>query len=207
MVELKSYALLSHQGPHLNLNEDLIEVDLANGLFTIIDGFGGSNIGDRAAMMIKDTLKNSYTKIATDPDSTLPFFFSHKYLIEGNALINAFSSAHQKVSKENADKSMNNRGGASVISAALAENVLTLVSTGNCGAYLYRRGRLTSEILPDSLKSFNGDSASNFHENIPLSGIGLFEDFHYQIKELKLAIGDLVVLLTDGAYARMMADF
>lgn len=30
MIELKSYGLISHQGPHLNLNEDLVDVDLNN---------------------------------------------------------------------------------------------------------------------------------------------------------------------------------
>ena len=51
MIELKSYGLLSHQGPHLNLNEDYVEVDLANNLFMVIDGFGGSNIGEAGSRL------------------------------------------------------------------------------------------------------------------------------------------------------------
>lgn len=203
MIELKSYGLLTHQGPHLNLNEDMVEVDLANNLYMLIDGFGGSNIGDKAALIIRDSLKRSYTKIATDPDSTLPFFYSHKYLIEGNALINAFHVAHQNMSRENESKSMNNRGGGSALGAALAENILTLVSTGNCSAYLYRKGHITTEIIPDTLKSLSRDSFSSYLHTTPMSGIGLFEDLHYQVRELKIASGDLIVLLTDGVYARL----
>ena len=203
MIELKSYGLLSHQGPHLNLNEDLAEVDLVNNLFMVIVGFGGSNIGDRAAMMVRDSLKRSYTKIASDPDSTLPFFYSHKYLIEGNALINALQTAHQNVSRDNENKNMNNRGGASVITGALAENILTLISTGNCSAYLYRKGHLSIEVLPDSLRSLSRDRFSSYMHTAPMSGIGLFEDLHYQVKELKISAGDIVVLLTDGIYARL----
>jgi serine/threonine protein phosphatase PrpC len=204
MIELKSYGMNSHQGPHLNLNEDFVEADLVNNLFMVIDGFGGSNIGDKAAVMIRDTIKRSYTKISHDPDSTLPFFFSHKYLIEGNALINALHNAHQNVTRENESKSMNNRGGGSVISAAMAENVLTLVSTGNCGAYLYRKGHLSCEILPDSLRSLSRDRFSSFLHTVPMSGVGLFEDLHYQVKELKIAAGDIVIFLTDGVYARLL---
>lgn len=203
MIELKSYGLLSHQGPHLNLNEDLAEVDLVNNLFMIIDGFGGSNIGDKSAMIIRDSLKRSYTKIANDPDSTLPFFYSHKYLIEGNALINALHVAHRNVSKENENKNMNNRGGGSVIGAALAENVLTLVSTGNCSAYLYRKGHLSNEVQPDSLRSLSRDRFSSFLHTAPMSGVGLFEDLHFQVRELKISAGDLVLLFTDGIYARL----
>ncbi len=203
MIELKSYGLFSHQGPHLNLNEDLAEVDLVNNLYMIIDGFGGSNIGDKAAMIIRDSLKRSYTKIASDPESTLPFFYSHKYLIEGNALINALHTAHQNVSRENESKNLNNRGGGSVIGAALAENILTLVSTGNCIAYLYRKGHLTNEVQPDSLRSLSRDRFTSYLHTAPTSGVGLFEDLHYQVKEIKISAGDIVILLTDGIYARL----
>lgn len=206
MIELKSYGMNSHQGPHLNLNEDFVEADLVNNLFILIDGFGGSNIGDRAAGMIRDSLKRSYTKISNDPDSTLPFFFSQKYLIEGNALINALHIAHQNITKDNQNRDMNNRGGGSVLCGAMAENVLTLVSSGNCTAYLYRKGQLTCEVLPDSLKSLSRDHFSSYLHTAPLSGVGLFEDLHYQVKELKITAGDIVVFLTDGVYARLLED-
>ena len=206
MIELKSYGMQSHQGPHLNLNEDLVEADLANNLFILVDGFGGSNVGDRAATMIRDNLKRSYTKISIDPDATLPFFYSHKYLIEGNALINAFYNAHQSVTKDNNHKNLDNRGGGSVIAAAIAENILTMVSTGNCVAYLYRKGHLIQEVLPDSLASLSRDSFQSHLHSVPMSGIGLFEDLHYSVRELKIAEGDLVLMLTDGVYSRLGMD-
>lgn len=206
MIELKSYGMQSHQGPHLNLNEDLVEADLVNNLFMVIDGFGGSNIGDRAAMMIRDSLKRSYTKISVDPEATLPFFYSHKYLIEGNALINAFHTAHQNINRDNESKNMDNRGGGSVIAAALAENILTMVSTGNCVAYLYRKGHLSVEVLPDSLANLSRDTFQSHLHSVPMSGIGLFEDLHYNVRELKVTEGDLVILLTDGAYSRLNVE-
>ena len=203
MIELKSYSIQSHQGPHLNLNEDLVDADLVNNLFILIDGFGGSNIGDRAASMVRDHLKRSYTKISVDPEATLPFFYSHKYLIEGNALINALHMAHKQVIKDNEVKKIDNRGGASVIAAAIAENILTLVSSGNCIAYLYRHGHLSLEVLPDSLAELSRDSYQTHLQSIPMSGIGLFEDLHYNVRELKITEGDVVIMLTDGCYSRL----
>lgn len=203
MIELKSYGLQTHQGPHLNLNEDIVDLDLANNLFLVIDGFGGSNIGDRAAMMIRDSIKRSYTKIAIDPEATLPFYFSHKYLIEGNALINAFQATHQVVTRDNEQKNLENRGGASVLAGALSENILTLVSTGNCAAYLFRKGHLSLEITPDSLSSLSRDSFQSYLHSVPLSGIGLFEDLHFNVRELRVTKGDQVLFLTDGVYARL----
>ena len=196
----------THQGPHLNLNEDLVEADLVNNLFILIDGFGGSNIGDRAAAMIRDDLRRSYTKIAIDPEATLPFYYSHKYLIEGNALVNALHVAHKKISTDNEGKSMDKRGGGSVITAALAENVLTLVSTGNCVAYLYRKGHLSLEVLPDSLSNLSRDFFQSYLHSVPMSGVGLFEDLHYTVRELKVSSGDVVIMMTDGVYSRLKAE-
>lgn len=206
MIDLKSYGMQSNQGPHLNLNEDLVEADIVNNLFILVDGFGGSNVGDRAAMMVRDQLKRSFTKIAVDPEATFPFFYSHKYLIEGNALINAFHKAHQAINKDNEQKNLDNRGGASVIAAAISENILTLVSTGNCVAYLYRKGLLSLEILPDSLVSLSRDSFQSHLHSVPMSGIGLFEDLHFSVRELKVGEGDQVIMLSDGAYSRLSAE-
>ena len=97
MIELKSYAMLSHQGPYLNVNEDTAEADIVNNMFLVIDGFGGAGIGDEVALLVKDILKKAYKKISVDPDSTLPFYYSHKYLLEANALINALFNAHNEV--------------------------------------------------------------------------------------------------------------
>ena len=190
MSELKSYTLETNQGPHLNLNEDLIDVDILHKLFVVIDGFGGSNIGDRIALQTKDCIKNFFGKISRDPDSTLPFFFSSKYLLETNSLINAFRLAHENIAKENAIRPMSSRGGASVIAAALTENMVSLVSTGNCMAFLFRKENLFTQMLPDVFA------------NAPMSGVGLFEDFHYQVSEFKILPGDTLILLTDGAYQR-----
>lgn len=206
MIELKSFGLESNQGPHLNVNEDVAEVDLLNNLYMVIDGFGGSNIGDKMAGLCRDLIKRSYTKISIDPDSTLPFYYSHKYLLEGNALINAFQLAHQEATKENEDRPMDQRGGASVLAAGLSENILTLISTGNCSAFLYRKGLITQEILPDTLGNLSRDSVHAMNLNAPMSGIGLFEDLHFSVREIKLASGDLVILTTDGANSRLKLE-
>lgn len=203
MIELKSYGLISHQGPHLNLNEDLVDVDLNNNLFFVADGFGGSNIGDHAVKIARDIVKRSYTKIADDHDATLPFFYSHKYLIEGNALINAIIAAHHAVLRDNDPKPLSKKGGASVLVGAKADNVMTFVSSGNCLLYLYRKGNLRPILLPDTMANLSRDQFNSYHQTIPLSGLGLFEDVHYQVSEVKLAEDDVLIFLTDGIYGRV----
>ncbi len=205
MGRLKSYSAKTHQGPLLQVNEDDYDVDLRNQLFFLMDGFGGAGVGDKAVGMVKSQLKNFYTKIALDPESTLPFFFSPRYLIEGNALINSLKSAHQTLKNENAEKDMSSRGGVSLVAVAASESLLTLVSVGNCASYLYRQGHLELLTYPDCLKPLSDDYQRSFYLH-PLSALGLFDEIEPQVRELRLQNDDQVILLSDGVYGRLKEE-
>lgn len=205
MGRLKSYSAKTHQGPLLQVNEDDYDVDLRNQLFFLMDGFGGAGVGDKAVGLVKSQLKSFYTKIAMDPDSTLPFFFSPRYLIEGNALINSLKSAHQSLKNENAEKDMSSRGGVSLIAVAASESLLTLVSVGNCASFLYRQGRLELLTYPDCLKPLSDEYQRSFHLH-PLNALGLFDEVEPQVRELRLQNDDQVILLSDGVYGRLKEE-
>jgi len=203
MLNLKSYAARTDQGPYLQVNEDGHEIDLVNKLYMIFDGFGGTSVGDKAVNLISETIRKFYTRIGGDPDSTLPFFYSSKFLIEGNALVNSMEYAHFLLKKENRDKEMNSRGGVSGIAVSQAENLLTFAYTGNCLGLLYSKGHLKTICEPDSFEFLSGDIFEKQFATAPASAFGLFDDLHLQIKEIRVSEGDRVVLLTDGVYARL----
>lgn len=203
MTTLKSYSLKSSAGPWLKVNEDDAEVDLVNNFFFIADGFGGANIGDAAVRQIKHDLKKKFIYVGHDPDATMPFFYSPKYMLEANALVNAFHYAHKNLNILNASRDITLRAGASVLSATFYNDVLTIVSAGACHAYLVRQGYLKKLVIPDSMDFFTTDEHEISQCHSPLSGLGLFEDLHLQIRECRLAKGDLVVFLTDGAFSRL----
>ncbi len=202
-MELKSYAAKSHQGPYLQVNEDGVEVDLMQKIYMVFDGFGGSNVGDKTVEFLKENIKKFYGKIGGDPDATLPFFYSPKYLLEGNALLNSMHYAHSMLKKENAQKPMHERGGASAMVITEADNIVTLASTGNICAWSYRRGKLSSLLLPDSMESLARDNHEKTYYTTPLSAFGLFDDLHVRIAEFRPKEGDKLIIMTDGAYARL----
>lgn len=205
-MKLKCYSAQTHQGPYLQVNEDGYDFDLINGLFMIFDGFGGSGIGDEAVLKLKSYIKTFYSRIYVDQDSTMPFYFSHKYLIEGNALINALFYAHKLLLKENTKVEMGKRAGASGSFVSVSENLLTLATVGNTQTYLLRNSNLEKLFAEDSLKNVIGTTFHDTFRTIPLSAFGLFQDFHYQIREIKILEGDMLVLMTDGVYARLNSD-
>lgn len=205
MGRLKSYSAKTHQGPLLQINEDDYDIDLKNQLYFLMDGFGGAGIGDQGVGLVKKSLKNFYTKVALDPDSTLPFFFSSRYLIEGNALINAIKSAHQALKNENAAKDMGSRAGVSLVAIAASESLLTLASIGNCVSLLYRQGQLEVLTYPDSLKPLCDDNKRSF-QLFPLNALGLFEELEPQVRELRLETDDQILLLSDGVFGRLKVE-
>jgi len=205
MKKLKSYSAKTHQGPLIQINEDDYDIDLRNQLFMVLDGFGGAGVGDKSVGLAKSTIKNFFGKICIDPDSTLPFFYNPRYLIEGNALINAIKSAHQVLKNENAERDMNLRGGVSLIAVAASEGVMTMVSVGNCLSYLYRRGHLELLTYPDCLRPLGDDYQQTLSLH-PLSALGLFDDFEPQVRELRVEADDQLLLLTDGAFGRLRRE-
>ncbi len=203
MLRLKSFSARTDQGPYLQINEDDIEIDLVNNLFMLFDGFGGNNAGDVAVKFLKEKLKVFYSKVGGDPDATLPFFYSPRYLIEGNALINSMRYAHSLLCSKNQQLAMNERGGSSAIVAAMADNILTVASTGNCKGHLCRHGRLQPLNTPDTLIPLTSyDHTKHFYTS-PISGFGLFDHLDLDVREFRLRAGDMVVLISDGVYSRV----
>lgn len=203
---LKSIDAQTDKGPYLEINEDGYDFDLKNDLYMIFDGFGGAGRGDAAVNTLKENLKTFYTKISFDPNATLPFFFSPKYLVEGNALINSMLYSHDLLYKKNLEKDVAQRAGSSAMLMAKAESVLTMVSTGNCSAYLYRRGKLKKIFVEDSYLFLSNDDFNSHLKTIPLSGFGLFPDLYYQVKEIRVFEGDVVISLTDGVYSKILEE-
>ncbi len=205
MSELTAVASKTYQGPLLQLNEDNVNVNITEKLYMLLDGFGGSGAGDVATNFVIENISRFYTQIAIDPERTLPFFYSSRHLIEGNALINSILFSHKKLFQDNMKKAMNSRGGASGVFVCQAETVLVLVSIGNCSSYLLRSDKLEKIFFEDSFSMLSPNAKS--HEcSLPMNAMGLFPDLYYQVKELKITKGDKILLLSDGV-SNWVEDF
>lgn len=202
-MELNNFTVETHQGPFLNLNEDGYHFDFEQSMFMVFDGYGGSNIGDKAVEQLKIDMVKFFKNFVRDRNSTLPFFYSAKYLLEGNALINAALNAHETLYNANLNKNLSERAGASGVVAIQHEHIVSILLTGNCRAYILRNGKLNSLFVEDSFQFLSNDLYNSHLKNIPLSGFGLFSDFHYQFKEVRIKEGDSLLFITDGVYGRV----
>ena len=103
MKGLKRYFTQTTEGPYLEINEDKYICLPGERVFGVVDGFGGSGIGDRASEIIVNTIQENYGSLVADPDVTMPIFFDPSYSIELNALANTTLLAHEYLKNENTD--------------------------------------------------------------------------------------------------------
>lgn len=206
MIEIKSYYAKTHQGPYLNINEDDVQVDLEYKIFNIFDGFGGSSIGDKAVDLVKEKIESFFSRVSNDPDATMPYFYSPRYLLETNALINAIHLAHNSLLEENSSKQMNERAGVSVLSAMMSESILSLVSIGNCCAYLMRNNQLSLISPPDCISPIEKTEHNINLKTFPLVALGLHDEIMPKVWEINIQEGDRIVFLSDGVFSRLGMD-
>lgn len=205
-MRLKAYAAQTHQGPYLQVNEDGYDFDFENELFMVVDGFGGSGYGDRATEKLKNEIKTFYTQISDDPNATMPLYYNPRNLLEGNAILNSMMNAHQNLLRSNLEKPVNQRAGASAIVAVKADSLMVLVGVGNCCAYHFRKGKLSKVIVEDTFQYLSKDQFDLRFRTSPMNAIGMYPELGHQMREVRLAEGDKIILLTDGVYAQLNDD-
>ncbi len=205
-MRLKAYAAQTHQGPYLQVNEDGYDFDFENDLYMVLDGFGGSGIGDRAVEKLKHEIKNFYTQISDDPNATMPLYYNPRNLLEGNAIVNSLMNAHQNLVKTNLERPINQRAGASALVAVRSESVMILVGIGNCCAYHFRQGKLSKIIVEDTFQYLSKNQVDFRFRSSPMNAMGMYPELGHQMREVRLSEGDKLVLLTDGVYTSLTDD-
>lgn len=200
---LKEYSAKTHQGPYLHINEDGFEFDIANEFAVVVDAFGGSNVGPQVARKILDGIHQAYKYIVSDREATMPFFYAPEYLIETNAMINACLKVHHEIIKENSQKKIEERGGASIIIAAKVEDILSFITIGNCKAYLIRDQKLKLVAHDNTFEMVTNDHHPLHLRTTPMRAIGFYERLEWSTAELRLQEEDQVLLMTDGLYAHL----
>ncbi len=194
-MDLKQYFHLSDKGPLLNVNQDRCFFDLEQLIFGVLDGCGGSGIGDVAALEIEKKVIEHYSSFSADPDATMSFFYNSRYKLELNALVNSLHFSHNYLFKKNEDLPLGHRASCSGVLAVQSENSLNFLSVGAGNSFLIREKELFS-IYESNLCI--GISSLNSNEFIPENSIGMYAKLDYLLKEVIISAGDTFILSSDG---------
>lgn len=199
ILPVRALASFSDQGKRA-LQEDFQLAARDKGVFVVADGFGGPEGGVRAAKTACEAVQRFLIKEGGDREATLPFVLRSYYSLAGNVLFNAIIHANLQVNLGNKDRSIHEKGGASVIAGFLDGDLLALANVGACSAWMVRGGKAAELVLPRSYaRIVDPISPSRSPEyQVPLSALGMSEDLEPEIFEVKVHPGDWVVLMTDG---------
>jgi len=167
----------------------------------VLDGFGGLNVGDKAAQSVRDDINSFYENFVADPNMTMSFFYSSQYLIEGNALINACMHAHKNLYEKNKSLPMSSKGGVSGIVGVISDATLFLISIGNCSSFLLRNSQIDRLNQKESFKHFSAGFNASKEIEIPMNAFGLFERLSFQSHEMRILSNDTVLIGSDGAFS------
>lgn len=198
MIPIKKFSARCSQGPFLNINEDGLDVDLNLGLILLLDGMGGGGKGDLFVLETIESIKKYYTHLVDDPNSTMPFYFNPNYSITTNALLNALKRTHEQSFKKNKEKGILSRSAACVLGLCFEMDYCTFISIGNCSSYLSRLSHFIPIFSEDNYRFYQGDCYQKFLRSIPQHALGLFEEFYFEIRQIKLMPKDRIILFTDG---------
>jgi len=194
-MDLNSFSYFSKPGSFFKVNEDFTRHDLGLSLFILMDGFGGSSRGDTASRLIAETVLNFYGKLSSDSESTQPFYFSSKYSLESNSLINAVLFANKLLFEQNLELPLGERAGCSGLFMLVTEQYLISLNIGSNRLYQVRKGRLNPLIFPDKIDL---NDKSKLLMDFPMNGFGLDEKIDFDIKETAIQKDDLIIATTSG---------
>lgn len=198
-MNLKRVIGKTSSGPFLKVNEDQYQIDLKNNLFFILDAMGGSGIGDRAVLQVSEDIKKNFTKLTYDPDSTHPFPFSDKLMLEANALSNALYVAHKNLYTQNQKKKINQRAAASGLAFCVTDQLMSVISVGSCSAFLLRDLKLEKIIIEHNFRIVTDFNELKSFSQVPLNLIGMYDRLDLLVNEFKIKNNDVFIFASQGA--------
>jgi serine/threonine protein phosphatase PrpC len=198
MIDLKSYGALSQSGESRESNEDKTFADPSKGWFGLFDGCGGGGIGDdRSAMAVKE-VESFLEGRDLDEEATMPYGYQPGFLIETNAILNAFTLAHQKIRKKNQAFKMEERGAVSALLGTQTGSIFCIGSVGHCKAVRLRKGVAEQMIASDGLDCFQGVSEGAGHHRLALQALGFEFEPQIHLREFRIQKGDSLWFIGSG---------
>jgi serine/threonine protein phosphatase PrpC len=187
------------------VQEDFAVAHRESGVFALADGFGGPVSGVQAAKTACEEVRNYLIKEAGDEEATMPFVLRSYLSLHGNVLFNAMVHANQQLMKQNKQKNVHEKGGASVLAAYLDGDLLALANVGVCDAWLFREGNAVELVVPRSYSRLRDPFGreARLSETVPLMALGMSQDLEPEINEYRVRGGDWLLLHTDGLSAEV----
>jgi serine/threonine protein phosphatase PrpC len=193
-------------------NEDALFVDPALGLFIVADGMGGHNAGEVAARLAIDAISDFVVQSRRATDLTWPYGLDPALSVEANRLRNAVRLANNRVLEAASSRPEYAGMGTTVVAALVDENRVIFVGVGDSRVYLCQRAGVEQLTRDDSwiatvLARDPGLTETTLAQHpmrhVLTSVVGARADTEPRVSERDLAVGDVLLLCTDGLHGAL----
>jgi protein phosphatase len=196
---------LSDVGVIRSHNEDCFDIDPALRVFVVADGMGGHSHGEIASRIAVEAIRDVIAKTA-DEDATLPFELDPRLRRHANRLKAAIRIAHDRVLKAIRQDSALHGMGTTVVGMILDGDTAAIAHVGDSRCYRLRDGKL--ELLTQDhtwvneqvVAGFLSEEQARVHplKNVVTRALGGDAEVEVDVREWKVAPGDLFLLCSDG---------
>jgi len=213
MPELCKYgyqaAAASHRGKVRSANEDSFGIAADEGLFVVCDGMGGAAAGEVASRLAVDTMLKSFAADAqalAKKDTAADVAPATEHVGVSALLRDAVDDANHLVYSKAANDSRLHGMGTTLVAMLAREKSVWVAHVGDSRCYLYRSGVLEQLTRDHSLVDEQvklGQLTREEAERSPLRNVitravGSQRSVNAEIREVKVARGDLFLLCSDG---------
>ena len=189
------------------INEDAFLIRADHGLFVVCDGMGGAAAGEVASRLAVETIAAQASNGA--PTGATERGFQPRTAGLGRAIEEANRVILERAHNDQAQAGM----GTTVVGMWVGDGLASIAHVGDSRAYLRNEAGfepLTSDhsLVEAQVKAGLIDreqSLKSEHQNILLRALGREPDMQVELSETTVAVGDAVLLCTDGL-TRMVTD-
>jgi serine/threonine protein phosphatase PrpC len=192
-------------------NEDVYVLQVAQGLFVVCDGIGGTTAGDIASQMAAATILHELQQpeAAANPGAIHQGHFRPQTC----RLVEAVRESNRLIYNDGQQNPDRCEMGTTVVSAWLQRDIASIAHVGDSRAYLWRDNRLEtltqdhtlSDLLAREGLEASGEDLQEDPRDILVRVVGGEPDVEVDVVEIALRSGDYLVLCTDGL-SRIVSD-
>lgn len=195
----------SHAGGVREVNEDAVLRMSKVPLYAVADGTGGAGVGDLAAAMTLQHVRDAAADIRTALEAVAADRSTANRLALGRLMDRLFNDTSDAIRKQ-AEASGQARMGASLVLAMVVRTFAYIAHIGDTRAYLLRQGtltRLTEDHSVAELRFRRGRITREEYETSPdrrvlYQALGAGFEVEVDVSEVRLAGDDLLMICSDG---------
>jgi len=203
---MMEWAVLSDIGTNRQTNEDSYLVDPKKQFYIVADGMGGQAAGAVASKLAVSVISNFIENAEKPSELTWPFGYNVGLPYQHNVLKTAILLANSRVLQKAEQMEKDARMGTTLIAVWVQQQTVHYSHAGDCRLYLLKKGELTQltedhTLVQEQLnRGIITQEEMEHHalRHVVTKSIGGREDVEFEVEELPLAVGDQLLLCSDG---------